>query len=178
MEWFLIISLVLAISLFYLGIWIIRFQPTKLYISKHFRLWRISNHFENVDKLTKDELEWRLMLLLLDRSGDGLARVNEKRNGIRLHYYPDTGWVNKRAMEMDYVEICDDRIGIVLRVGFGAENKTQYQIEYKDREEIYERMFFRSSQGTLYDLHEAVKNEVGRCDILYKYRDWLLREIL
>ena len=65
-----------------------------------------------------------------------------------------------------------------MRVGFGAENKTQYQIEYKDRENIYERMFFRSSQGTLYDLHESVKNEVGRCEVLYKYRDWLLREIL
>lgn len=178
MEWFLIISLVLAISLFYLGIWIFRFQPTKLYISKRLGLWRISDYFENVDKLTKDELEWHLMLLLLDRSGDGLARVNEKRNGIRLHYYPDTAWVNKRAMEMDYVEICDDGIGVVLRVGFGAENKTQYQIEYKDRENIYERMFFRSSQGTLYDLYESVKTETGRCEVLYKYRDWLLREIL
>ena len=50
MEWFLIISLVLAISLFYLGIWIIRFQPTKLYISKRLGLWRISDYFENVDK--------------------------------------------------------------------------------------------------------------------------------
>lgn len=177
MEWFLIISLVLAISLFYLGIWIIRFQPTKLYISKRFGLWHISDYFENVDKLAKDELEWRLMLLLLDRSGDGLSRVNEKRNGIRLHYYPDTALVNKRAMEMDYVEICDDEMGVVLRVGFGAENKTQYQIEYKAKR-IYERIFFRSHQGTIHDLQEATKTEAGRCDVMRKYRDWLLREIL
>lgn len=167
----------IIIAAVYVFISMYMFCPTRYWWSKTFHLYRWSDNFDDIDNVDLVEIEMLLHFLILHRCSDENGTIQEIRNGFILTYYPEGANRNKRAWPYDYVEIYDNNIDVLLRIGFDGDIPT-YQLEYRQADETIDRMFFRSKQGNMNDFSKVAYDKQTRREIVERYKTWVMKNVL
>lgn len=171
------ILIVSAIVFFLVVLNLYKFQPTKYWFAKHFRLFRFFEKVDNIDEIPIREIEAMLEFLILDRCSEENRIVGEIRNGYILKFYPEGVEPNKRWVESSYVEIYNEETETTLRCTF-INCEPKYQIERRQTNNSLEGIFFYSKQGKMKDFLSHAYTTDGRREILDNYRDFVIRDIM
>lgn len=177
-DFYLLLTIVFSIALIF-QFFLLLFRPTKYWWIKKLRLYKLlPEFFPNLETENIREIEYLLEDLIIQRCSDENKIIEEIRNGYLLKYYPKGVLKNKRYWRFDYVEIYDADVLVTLRVGFNLNNSPEYQIEHRQTYESILRIFLKSNQGNVSDFKKLFKRSKDKMEIIKKYRDFLIKDIL
>ena len=154
------------------------FRPTRYFWIRFFRLYKFSKHYRNPHNFDRKELEASVNLLIMERCVSEKELIEEVRNGYVLEFYPEDVDVNRRKMTMNYVDIFDEDIEVLVRVAFGENNDLIYQVEYAPANSSFQKMFLKSHQGSLSDFNKLFTNNNNVSKIVENYVIYVLKDIL
>ena len=154
------------------------FRPTWYFWIRLFRLYKFSKWYKNTYDFDEKELNLSMNLLIIEKCVGEKEIIEEVRNGYVLKFFPEDVDVNRRKMDMSYVEISDEDIEVLVRIAFGENNKLTYQVEYTPANSSFQKMFIKSRQGSLADFDEQFTNNNNASKIVGKYVNYVMKNVL
>lgn len=154
------------------------FRPTRYFWIRFFRLYKFSKRYKNTYDFDEKELNLSMYLLIIEKCVGEKEIIEEVRNGYVLEFYPEDVDVNRRKMTMNYVDIFDEDIEVLVRIAFGENNKLIYQVEYAPANSSFQKMFIKSRQGSLADFDEQFTNNKNASKIVEKYVSYVMKNVL
>ena len=153
------------------------FRPTRYFWIRFFRLYKFSKNYHNTYDFDEEELNLSMYLLIIEKCVSEKEIIEEERNGYELKFFPEDVDVNRRKMDMSYVEVLDEDIEVIVRIAFGENNDLIYQIEYTPANSAFQKMFLKSHQGSLADFNEQFTNK-NVSKIVEKYINYVMKNVL
>lgn len=175
------IALIILLSLLFISVLIVildDFRPTRYFWIRFFKLYKFSKYYHNPHNFDRKELEASVNLLIMEKCVSEKELIEEVRNGYELEFYPEDVDVNRRKMTMNYVDIFDKDIDVLVRAAFGENNDLIYQVEYAPANSSFQKMFLKSHQGSLSDFNELFTNNNNVSQIVENYVIYVLKDIL
>lgn len=154
------------------------FRPTWYFWIRFFKLYKFSKWYKNTYDFDEKELNLSMYLLIIEKCVSEKEIIEEVRNGYVLKFFPEDVDVNRRKMDMSYVEISDEDIDVLVRIAFGENNKLIYQVEYTPANSSFQKMFLKSRQGSLADFDEQFTNNNNVSKIVEKYANYVMKNVL
>lgn len=173
-DFYLLLAIVFSIALIF-QLFLLLFKPTKYWWIKKLRLYKF---FPDLEIENVREIEYLLKNLITQRCFNENKVIEEIRNGYLLKYYPEGVLKNKRCWNFYYVEIYDADVLVTLRIGFNLNNSLEYQIEHRQTYESILRIFLKSNQGSVSDFKKLFKRSKDKMEIIKRYRDFLIQDII
>ena len=153
------------------------FRPTRYFLARFFRLYKFSKRYKNTYDFDENELNLSMYLLIIEKCVRENEIIEEVRNGYALKFFPEDVDVNRRKMDMSYVEVLDEDIDVLVRIAFGENNKLIYQVEYTPANSSFQKMFVKSGQGSLADFDKQFTN-FNTSKIVEKYVNYVMKNVL
>jgi len=151
----------------------LKFNPTKNWISRKFRLYKIfKEKYYNVFDISIEEVEQLFHFVIELRCSNEKRVVYEYRNGYLVMYYPQGVLAQDRFIDEPYAIIRDGYAETSLCVGFNGDI-SKYQIRYKPHEITWVRIIKESNQSEKVPMTEEEQKKV-----IHAYRDFLIRSVL
>lgn len=154
------------------------FCPTMYFWIRFFKLYKFSKYYRNTHDFDRKELEASVNLLIMEKCVSEKELIEEVRNGYVLEFYPEDVDINRRKMTMNYVDIFDEDIEVLVRAAFGENNDLIYQVEYAPANSSFQKMFLKSHQGSLSDFNKLFTNNNDVSRIVENYVIYVLKDIL